>query len=150
GTKPAVNRQEAFWNATEEQNDKPESLVDGSNVYLVYGADFNIDAPFAIFDDKKKASHFTKRLENIQAYTIVKQKLNPTYERDPNLTPIGVSFEKRGGLRIYLLDEENENVDLALEEKYRIDSDYEDLDCFLLAADEHDALSGALKIRDKL
>ena len=55
----------------------------------------------------------------------MKQKLNPTDERDPNLTPIGVSFEKRGGLRIYLLDEENGNVDHALEERYRIDSDYE-------------------------
>jgi len=127
-----------------------ESQLKNGNIYLVYAEENYIETPLAIFDDETKVLRFTEHFKDVRRYITVKQQLNPTYHNELDRTPFGVSFEKNGRTEIYLLDEDTANAERATAEDYHISRDTKDLHCYLMATDEMDALTHALKTRDKL
>ncbi len=135
---------------TEGHLTEAESQLKNGNIYLVYAEENYIETPLAIFDDETKVLRFTEHFKDVRQYITVKQQLNPTYHNELDRIPFGVSFEKNGRTEIYLLDEDTANAERATAEDYHISRDTKDLHCYLMATDEMDALTHALKTRDKL
>lgn len=122
--------------------------MEEKKVYLVYPDGEYYSTPLAIFEERRKAVEFTKRFRVNPKYAIVNQPLNPSFEQNPTNSPFKVTFHGRETVVVSLLSSGAEEVELALAGKHR--QEHGELDCYVLAADEADAVSKAAEIRDKL
>lgn len=115
-------------------------------IYLV-GDEKTEDVPRAVFDSKQKALQYTNRFKTNREYTIFERTLNPPFKADPDRMPFEIAFYLDGEIRINRGDQNEEDIELAVENGYELDDVV--LYCYTLAKDESDALINAMRIRER-